>query len=122
MFDFLLKNEECAHYKITPDIEAGYCPDCGEYVENQWFLCRCGCCGIKQKSIIIKGKISADSRFCRNCGSSSFIVERINKINFIDINYAVVIKTVSKNLNAGFTQSWVEPREHVKPKLLPSFS
>jgi len=118
MFNFLSKQEECSHEKITPDVESGYCPDCGEYVENQWFLSRCACCGIKQKTIIIKNKISTSTKFCRNCGNNSFIVEKINKINFIDINYAVVIKNIFSNKKTSFTQSWAEPKEIKQLKFL----
>ena len=118
MFSFLLKKEECFHDKITPDIESGYCPDCGEYIENHWFLSRCACCGIKQKTIIIKGKISTSTNFCRNCGTNSFSVEKIKKINFIDINYAIVIKNVFKGNPIQLTQSWVDPKEHQKLRFL----
>jgi hypothetical protein len=118
MFNFLFKKEECFHDKITPDIDSGYCPDCGDYVENQWFMSRCACCGLKQKTIILKGEISTSTNFCKNCGTNSFMVERINKINFIDINYAIVIKSVSSNKKTTFTQSWVEPKEQHQLRLL----
>ena len=118
MFRFLFEKEECYHEKITPDVDSAYCPDCGEYVQNRWFLSRCACCGIKQKTIILKGKISTSTNFCRNCGSNSFIIEKINKINFIDINYAVVIKSVFNNKKISFTQSWVDTGNIYQPKLL----
>lgn len=120
MFNFLSFTEECAHSKITPDVESGYCPDCGEYIENHWFLSRCACCGIKQKTTIIKGKISTSTKFCRNCGSSSFLVEKITKINFIDIDYAVVIKNISTNYKTTYTQSWVgQKNTNINTLLLP---
>jgi len=118
MFRTLFEKEECYHEKITPDIDSAYCPDCGKYIENQWFLSRCACCGIKQKTIILKEKISTTTKFCRNCGNNSFIVEKINKINFIDINYAIVIKTIFNNKKASFTQSWVDATGNYPPRLL----
>ena len=35
---FLFKKKECTHDKISPDKSGQYCPDCGKYVENKWFL------------------------------------------------------------------------------------
>jgi len=118
MFRILFKKEECYHEKITPDIDSAYCPDCGQYIENQWFLSRCACCGIKQKTIVLKEKISTETNFCRNCGNNSFIVEKINKINFIDINYAIVIMKVVDNKNISFTQSWVDTGSVYQQRLL----
>ena len=108
---------ECLHENITPDMDCGYCPDCGKYVENQWFITRCSCCGIKQKAIVLKGKVSAGVKFCKNCGNSSFVVEKLSKINFVDIHYAALIKQIIKNKRPNFIQSWVEP-EAAPPKLL----
>ena len=71
-----------------------------------------------QKTIILKEKISTTTKFCRNCGNNSFIVEKINKINFIDINYAIVIKTIFNNKKASFTQSWVDATGNYPPRLL----
>ena len=47
------------------------------------------------------------------------IIERINKINFVDINYAVLIKAVVENNSTNYTQSWVQEQAvFTKPKLL----
>ena len=114
MFKFFYAQNECKHENILPNVEAGYCPDCGEYVENHWYLTRCGCCGIKHKTIVIKDKISACSKYCKNCGSNKFIVEKLKKINFVNIHYAVVLKKIIKNKNPYFVQSWVEEEEALK--------
>ena len=106
--------QECSHNRITPDMEAGYCPECGEFIENHWYITRCACCGIKQKTIILKNKISPASKFCKNCGHNEFSVQKLNKINFVDIHYAIVIKQIIKDKKPYFVQSWVEePEEHV---------
>lgn len=112
--------QECAHEKIAPSMDFGYCPDCGEYVENHWFITRCACCGIKQKTKIVKDKVSADVKYCRNCGNNSFVAEKLTKINFVDIQYAALIKQVIKNKRQDFIQSWVDPVDP-NPKLLPLF-
>lgn len=118
-----LFNRECKHEKFPTDKDIGYCPDCGELIENQWFITRCACCGVKHKAIYRHGKVISVDKFCQNCGSKEFVAERIDKINFIDINYAVVVKTVISNEVQSFTQSWVDSTEtsSCKPRLLPQF-
>ena len=101
-------------------MESGYCPDCGEYIQNHWFLTRCSCCGVKQKTIIVKGKISADAKYCKNCGSHTFVAEQLKKINLVDINYAIVIKRIIKGKKPTWTQTWVEPKESVAVRLIAS--
>jgi len=118
--DLFKKRIECPHEKITPDMNAGYCPDCGRYIENQWFMTRCSCCGIKQKTVLLKGSISKATKYCKNCGSRAFAVEKLNKINFVDIHYAVLIKQIFENYHTYFIQSWVEPADKLSVKLLTS--
>ena len=114
-------NKECKHEKFPADKDAGYCPDCGELIENQWYIVRCSCCGIKHKAIYKNGNILPADKFCDNCGGKEFIAERINKINFIDINYAVLIKKIITVDVQPFTQTWVNSTEtsNCKPRLLP---
>ena len=119
MFEFLWKS--CTHDKITPNIKAGYCPDCGEYVENQWYISRCECCGIKQKSLIRNGRIISDAKFCRNCGSSSFIVEKLDNLDIVNINYAVVQKQIRESKKSNVIQTWIEQNNCSPMKLLPSY-
>ena len=101
-------NKVCQHSKVRPDVDFAYCPDCGELIENQWYLVRCACCGVKIKGVIKNGEIIPERNFCHNCGTKGFIIERINKINFIDISYAVLVKAVVSHNFTNFTQSWVE--------------
>ncbi len=121
--EFFKRNHECKHDKFPPDKDIGYCSDCGELIENQWFIIRCSCCGVKHKAILKNGQIVPQEKFCHNCGSKNFIVERVNKINFIDINYAVLVKTVIPVENIRYTQSWSEPKEtsNYTRKLLQQF-
>ena len=118
MFDFLLK-PSCKHEKIAPNVAAGYCPDCGEYVENHWYITRCKCCGVKQKTLVKNGKISTDAKFCRNCGSSTFVSEELNGIDIVNINYAIVLKQVVETQKPSFIQTWIE--KNAPMKLLPSY-
>lgn len=117
-------NRVCQHSKVRPDVEFGYCPDCGELVENQWYLVRCACCGVKIKGIIKNSEIIPEKNFCHNCGTRDYVIERINKINFIDISYAVLVKAVVTHNYTNFTQSWVENdfrTSNYRPRLLQEF-
>lgn len=121
--EFFKKSRQCKHENFPPDKDTGYCPDCGELIENRWFIVRCACCGVKHKAIIKNGQIVPVEKFCHNCGGKNFIVERVNKINFIDINYAVLVKTTVPCEHFEFTQSWAESREtsNCTRKLLQQF-
>ena len=119
ILEFLKKNKTCTHSKVKPDVDFAYCPDCGELIENQWYMIRCACCGIKLPAIIKNGEIVPEKHFCHNCGGREYTVERIDKINFIDISYAVLVKAVVENNNTNFTQSWVSSEtQDCRPKLL----
>lgn len=116
--------KSCMHAKIGPDVDFSYCPDCGQLIENQWYLVRCACCGVKLKAIIQNASIIPEKHFCHNCGSNDFVVERISKINFIDISYAVLVKAIVKHDNYSYTQSWVETdfrKSNYRPRLLQQY-
>ena len=115
------KNKECTHSKVSPDKDAQYCPDCGKYIENKWYLTRCSCCNIKRRSIVKFGEIMPETKYCPNCGSEKFYIERIKSINFIDINFAVLIKEINEELSKNRTQSWLE-RETTEPIKLLGFN
>ena len=122
IMEFFRKTKTCNHPKIKPDVDFAYCPDCGELIENRWYLVRCACCGVKLKGLIKNGEIVPEEHFCHNCGTREYVVERIDKINFIDISYAVLVKAVVPNDCENFTQSWVDSKtQDCKPKLLQQF-
>lgn len=115
------KNKECTHPHISIEKDAQYCPDCGQYVENHWYLTRCDCCNVKRVSTIRHGEIVPKSEFCPNCGGKHFHVERVKNINFIDIHFAVLVKEVKQIANGfakDFTQSWLERDSNDAIKLL----
>lgn len=117
----VLWKKSCTHENITPNMMAGYCPDCGEYVQNRWYISRCKCCGVKQQSIIRHGRVVTVNKYCKNCGSNSFESEELNQINVIEINYAVVLKHVVETKRKSFIQSWVEQNNYSPIKLLPIY-
>ena len=113
----------CNHEHITPDMESGYCPDCGKLIKNEWYITRCACCGIKLKTMSVKGEIKPQDHYCSNCGGEEFIVEKIKKINFIDINFAVLQKKeveCCKGNVPNATLYWQE-KTPAQPKLLVQF-
>ena len=48
---------ECSHSHVKADVDFAYCPDCGELIENQWYLVRCACCGVKLRGMIKNGEV-----------------------------------------------------------------
>lgn len=112
------RKKECTHSKVSPDKDAGYCPDCGKYIENKWFLTRCDCCNIKRHTIVKFGQVIPETKYCPNCGGIHYHVEEVKNINFIDINFAVLVKEINEERSLNCTQSWLE-RDNFEPiKLL----
>ena len=113
-------SKECPHDKVPLDAEYYYCPDCGELIENQWYLVRCASCGLKEIATVKNGEIIPLDNFCHNCGGKEYTVERLEKIDCININYAVLVKAIVKNEAEEYSQSWVEAIQtsNYIPKLL----
>ena len=111
-------NKKCKHEKVAPNLDFAYCPDCGKAIQNNWFITRCSCCGIKLVTIEHDGNIMPQNRFCTNCGSHEYVVEKLENINVININYAVLVrKEIEEQMRYSTTQCWQE-RTNVQPKLL----
>ena len=118
LFNF---KKSCSHNHIAPNIESGYCPDCGKFIQNEWFITRCACCGVKMKAIVRNNEVVPQYNFCENCGSKEYAVEKVPAINFIDINYAVLLKRVIEPvLKANTIQCWQE-KSNEPPKLLAQY-
>lgn len=111
---FFRRKKECTHSKVSPDRDSMYCPDCGKYIENKWYLTRCDCCNVKRKTTIKFGQIMPETKFCPNCGGEHYHVEEVKIINFIDINFAVLVKEINEEKSLNRTQSWLE-REEAQP-------
>lgn len=121
----LTQNKKCTQEHVGMDKDFGYCPDCGALIENQWYIVKCSCCGIKQKAIVKNGKIVPVGNFCHNCGSEDYIVEKLDTIDFININYAVLVRkeTQTEPKRTPITQCWVDTtrKMYEQPLLLPQF-
>lgn len=119
ILDFFKIKHECQHHKVSPEVEEAYCPDCGALVQNKWYLIRCACCNIKRSAHTHYNDIIPDTKFCKNCGSSEFYIQEIEKPNITDIHYAVFKKVVIKQDNISIRQVWVEEKEPVQEKKSP---
>lgn len=115
-------NKKCSHDKVALNLDYAYCPDCGKMIKNEWYITRCACCGVKLKTTACNDEIMPQNNFCSNCGSHEFTVEKLEKINFIDINYAVLIKkAVENNLNTVETTQYWQEKNNEQPKLLVQY-
>ena len=112
---------KCTHEKVTPDMEQGYCPDCGKLIKNEWYITRCSCCGVKMKAMVKNGEIVPQNHYCTNCGSNEYTVEKLDQINFIDINFAALVKKeVKEEKSYSTTRCWQEKTPE-QPKLLVQY-
>lgn len=109
---FLFK-KTCRHEHFLASAKSGYCPDCGEYVQNRWFITKCPVCGKRHKTILQKGKPVPAERFCTNCGCHEFKIEKIEMPDIVTINYAVYI-TESVKQKQPTTNVWVENKDKIK--------
>ena len=124
LLDFLKIKHECKHNRVPVDVDEAYCPDCGALVQNKWFLVRCSCCNIKRAAHNHYDDIVPDTKFCKNCGSSEYYVQELDKLTFTDVRYAVFKKVVINQHNDSTRQVWVE-EEHESAsdiKTIPLFT
>ena len=119
IFKIFSFNRAWQHDKVAPNLDSAYCPDCGKLIKNEWYIARCACCGIKLKAKSNNGKISAENNYCSNCGSQEFTIEKLDQINFINVNFAILVKKVidSEIKNKLNSQCWQE-KTFEQPKLL----
>lgn len=118
MFNILKLTKKCTHDKVTPDKDTAYCPDCGKLIQNEWYITRCACCGVKLKTMLKNGLPTPQFHYCSNCGGDEFKVEKLVTINFIDINFAALVKRVveENSVCTSTTRCWQE-KNIVQPKL-----
>ncbi len=122
LFYNLVPVRECAHDKVSPTSDGEYCPDCGRYVVNEWYVTRCKCCGVKLQSMKKGGDVVPSENFCHNCGGSDYYVEKLSKIDFVNIHYAVLIKRAQEDANQFYTtQCWQDEEKSDIAGYLPKF-
>ena len=112
---------KCSHEKISTDTKAAYCPDCGEYVENHWYIARCKCCGVKHKTIVKNGNPIPIDNFCKNCGCDDYIVEEIDCPDIVSINYAALKRTSQKVNTKYLVKAWIGNKIQQNYGFLPAY-
>lgn len=118
--EFLKIFKGCQHKRVSVNSHGAYCPDCGKFIVIKWYIVRCACCGIKRVAYVdFNENIKTEDKFCPNCGTYKFVVEEHNKINFIDINFAVHRKEICENnvITENRMQFWTDC-DDCKPQLL----
>ena len=115
----LFSSPKCKHDKVPLHVNEAYCPDCGKLIKNQWYVTRCACCGVKLVTCVKKDEVQPLNHYCYNCGSEKYLIEQLSNIDFINVNYAALLKKV---INCDYkvasaTQCWQE-KTSLKPKLL----
>lgn len=114
MLDFFINffglRNKCSHRNALLNSEEGYCPDCGKYLKKYYYIIRCKHCDIKRKGEVLYQGIYPVDSFCENCGGDDFYVEKLEKINFFDIKYAIISKEVVEEENPlqEVFQIWTE--------------
>lgn len=115
IFDFFKQKNECKHSRVRIDIEEAYCPDCGALIKNKWYLVRCSSCNIKRTAHLEYGAIKPDTKFCPNCGGTDFYIQELDNVSFIDVNYAILKKTIIQQGSHITRQIWIEEEEQLLP-------
>ena len=59
-----------------------------------------------------------ETKYCPNCGSEHYHIEQVKNINFIDINFAVLVKKINEEKSRNRSQSWLERENNESIKLL----
>ncbi len=110
LFSILKNKNKCTHKNALINSNSGYCPDCGEYLIKNYYMVRCSRCDIKRQARLFWGEIVPSERFCSNCGSSEYYIEKIDSINFIDAKYAIYLKETAEETHSKDpqVQIWVD--------------
>ena len=99
----------CKHKNALLNANEGYCPDCGKYLKKNYYVVRCAHCDIKRVAKKKFNEIMPAEKFCTSCGSQDFIIEKYEKLNFVDVNYAIEVKEVIENEGAiNRLEIWVD--------------
>jgi len=111
---------KCRHSNALLNSNEGYCPDCGVYLKKYYYVLRCSCCNHKREASRAvfgnRNEVVPVSKYCPVCGGAEFHVEKYEKLNLIDISYAIEVKEEFSFENPGCvgeskTTVWVEPCE-----------
>jgi len=114
LVDIVFNCKKCRHTRALLNTNEGYCEDCGVYLKKYYYVLRCSCCSHKREAARAafgkKEEIVPVSKFCPVCGGKDFIIEKYEKLNLVDINYAIEIKEAFHEDcdHTSHTTVWVE--------------
>ena len=113
---------KCKHKNALLHTNEGYCPDCGQYLVKNYYLIRCSRCEIKREARLSWGEIVPLDKFCSNCGSVDYYIEKLDSVNFIDAKYALYIKEIAQEMQILHpeTQIWVEEGDGIVKQITAS--
>lgn len=107
--DIIKELFKCKHSNALLYSNEGYCPNCGKYLKKSYYIIRCSHCEIKRSAKKEFGKILPEEKFCINCGESDYYIEKYDKLNFVDINYAIEVKEETDFEQKSFDfEIWVD--------------
>ena len=126
MIDYILKFfgvKTCSHPNVETNKVLSYCPDCGKLIRINWYIIRCKCCGKKRIGILRGNKVIPLARFCTNCGTEEYIIEKIENLNYFNMNYAIAKKEEeSIPYQHNYTETWIDEKDIIDSlQLLPQF-
>lgn len=120
LIKFFKNKIKCTHKNALLYTNEGYCPDCGEYLVKNYYIVRCSRCDIKRQAKLSFGEIVPLNKYCCNCGSKEYYIEKLDKVNFIDANYAIYLKEIADNIKILHpeAQVWVEDENNFEDKII----
>lgn len=104
----LFKAKKCSHPNLDMSSNFQYCQDCGEMVELSWHVLRCACCGKKREAKSYLNEVKPVKRYCLCCGSKEFEVTKLDKVNYFDLRFAVLLKNDIDYKGNEQIQLWVD--------------
>ena len=109
MFSLFHAQKQCSHPNITPENPIAYCGECGELVEINWYLLRCERCTKKRLSYLKNKELVPQEKYCTNCGGKHYTKEKLEKLSFFDVYFAVPVKTIVEQEHyQDRIQTWVD--------------
>ena len=116
LIKFINSKQNCSHKNALLNSDYGYCPDCGQFLVKNYYIIRCSCCDIKREAKLSWGEIVPVERFCSNCGSKEYYIEKLDSLNLIDAQFAIYVKEIASEFQTLHpeAQIWVEENEKIK--------
>jgi len=113
LIKFIKQKKKCQHKNALLHSNSGYCPDCGKFLVKNYYIVRCACCDIKREAKLSWGEIVPVEKFCSNCGSKEFYIEKLDSVSLVDAQYAIYLKEIADELKYLHpeAQIWVEEDE-----------